>query len=148
MTLSSSPLDHLLAALERHGQMVRRGGPRGGAVRTARAQCPAHGSRSLTLSLCETAEGAALLHCHAGCAVDGVLAAVGLQPVDLYPARAAQARSASAASIGIGWRGVAAAADQLEDAARNAGDPALAHAARGVVLQARAAMRSERRMHQ
>ena len=144
-----TPYDLLLGALERAGQCVRRGGPRGEATRTARAQCPAHGSHGLTLVLGEAISGAALLHCHAGCSVEQVLAAVGRQPADLYPSgSAAQGRSAGATGIGTTWRGLAGAADQLEDAARCAADPALAHAARELVQQARAAMRAERQMHQ
>ena len=141
----TTPYDLLLAALERHGQLVRRGGPRGGAARTARAQCPAHASHGLTLSLAETTEGEALLYCHAGCALADVLAAVGLQPADLYPARPSGAMGAT--GIGTSWRGIAGAADQLEDAARSAADPALAHAARELARHARAAMRAERYQH-
>ncbi len=148
----SIPYDLLLEALERTGQRVRRGSARGEAGRTARAQCPAHDSHGygLTLSLAETAEGAVLLHCHAGCQAEQVLAAVGLQPADLYPSASetrGRGRGGGAPSIGTSWRGVAAAADQLEDAAR-AADPVLARAARELALQARAAMRTERRMHQ
>lgn len=138
-----TPYDLVLGALERRGQMVRHGGPRGGAARSARAQCPGHDSRSLTLVLGETHAGAALVHCHAGCSAAAVLAAVGLQPADLYPDRSTR----DATGIGTSWRGVAGAADQLEDAARGARDPVLAHAARELALQARAAMRAERRMH-
>ena len=144
--MMTAPYDLVLGALERHGHLVRRGGPRGGAARSARGRCPAHDSHGLTLSLAETPEGAVLLHCHAGCTAGQVLAAVGLQPADLYPYRST--RRDGATGIGTSWRGVAAAADQLVDAARSAGDPALAHAAHEVALQARAAMRSERHMHQ
>ena len=53
-----------------------------------RARCPVHQSdksRSRTLSICESDTGGVLIHCFAGCAYDGVLAAVGLQPSDMYP---------------------------------------------------------------
>ncbi len=147
--MMTAPYDLVLGAIEGHGHLVRRGGPRGGAARTARAQCPAHISSGLTLALAETAEGTVLLHCHAGCQVEQVLVAVGLLPADLYPSgSAAQRRSAGVAGIGTTWRGLAGAADLLEDAARCAADPALAHAARELAQQARAAMRTERRMHQ
>lgn len=51
------------------------------------ARCPAHEDRSPSLSIRETDEGAALLHCFAGCTAAAVLAAVGLEFADLYPDR-------------------------------------------------------------
>lgn len=52
------------------------------------ARCPAHEDRSPSLSVRETDDGAALLHCFAGCPTADVLAAVGLEFADLYPDRA------------------------------------------------------------
>lgn len=52
-----------------------------------RARCPAHGSKGQTLSIRETADGAVLVHCFAGCSVDDVVGAVGLSISDLFPER-------------------------------------------------------------
>jgi len=47
------------------------------------AKCPAHDDRRPSLSIAEGDDGRALVHCHAGCAVEAVCAAVGLQMKDL-----------------------------------------------------------------
>jgi hypothetical protein len=47
------------------------------------ALCPAHEDRSPSLSIRDTGDKI-LIHCHAGCATDDVLAAVGLTFRDLY----------------------------------------------------------------
>jgi DNA primase len=54
---------------------------RGGAAWYAR--CPAHSDRSPSLSI-KDAGDRVLIYCHAGCAADDVLAAVGLSFRDLY----------------------------------------------------------------
>jgi hypothetical protein len=51
------------------------------------ARCPAHEDRGPSLSVRETPEGSVLLHCFAGCAVGEIVAALGLQPNDLFPPR-------------------------------------------------------------
>lgn len=53
-----------------------------------RARCPAHDDRSPSLSLKETAEGAVLVHCFAGCTIVEITQAIGLDLADLYPPRA------------------------------------------------------------
>lgn len=75
------------AILERlEGVQGRDGGP-------WMAKCPAHRDRTPSLSVAVTESGATLLHCHAGCEPDDVLAAVGLRFSDLYPPReSSQAR--------------------------------------------------------
>ena len=74
---TGSPIDTLLARLEG----VQRSG------NGYRAQCPACGGTSRKLSLCEGDAGNVLLHCF-GCGdAPGVLAALGLELADLYPAR-------------------------------------------------------------
>jgi hypothetical protein len=61
---------------------VRRSGPgRWSAI------CPAHPDLRPSLSIRELDDGRVLLHCHAGCAIDAVVASVGLQLQDLYPDR-------------------------------------------------------------
>ena len=47
------------------------------------ALCPAHDDRRPSLSICEGDDGRALVHCHAGCSVDAICAAVGLRLADL-----------------------------------------------------------------
>lgn len=49
------------------------------------ACCPAHQDRSPSLAVGETEDGRVLVHCHGGCSVEDVLAAVGLDMTDLYP---------------------------------------------------------------
>lgn len=50
------------------------------------AICPAHPDRRPSLSIRELDDGRVLLHCFGGCAVDEVVAALGLEFADLYPA--------------------------------------------------------------
>jgi hypothetical protein len=52
------------------------------------ARCPAHADRHPSLSVRELDDGRILLHCFAGCDVESVLAAVGLEFGALYPERA------------------------------------------------------------
>lgn len=62
------------------------------------ASCPtsAHerGDRSRGLAVRELEDGRVLVHCHAGCSVEDVLAAVGLRMADLYPDRPEPSRGA------------------------------------------------------
>jgi hypothetical protein len=51
------------------------------------ARCPAHEDRSPSLSVHETDDGRVLVHCFAGCSVDSVVGAVGLDLKDLFPPR-------------------------------------------------------------
>ena len=48
------------------------------------ACCPAHDDREPSLSVKEGDDGRALIKCHAGCAVDEVLAAISLKMSDLF----------------------------------------------------------------
>ena len=70
--------DALLSRLDR----VKRTG-----VGTFLARCPTHDDRRPSLSIRECDDGRVLLHCFAGCAVDDVVAAVGLKLEDLFPDR-------------------------------------------------------------
>lgn len=56
------------------------------------ARCPAHEDRSPSLSVTLTADDKVLLHCHAGCLADDVMAALGITWTDL-PARETQDRT-------------------------------------------------------
>jgi hypothetical protein len=58
---------------------VRRSG--GGWV----ARCPAHDDRNPSLSITAGEDGRALLHCHAGCTTESIVAALGLTLADLFP---------------------------------------------------------------
>jgi AAA domain-containing protein len=51
------------------------------------ARCPAHEDRTPSLTISEGAAGRVLIHCHAGCTSENVLAAIGLKQADLFPAR-------------------------------------------------------------
>ncbi len=49
------------------------------------ARCPAHEDRSPSLSVTEGRNGQVLVHCFAGCSVDDICGAVGLEVSDLFP---------------------------------------------------------------
>jgi hypothetical protein len=74
-----SPYERILAALEARGLRVHR------KDRDAAAQCPAHDDRHESLTVTNADDGRALVHCHAGCAIEQVVAALGVQMKDLYP---------------------------------------------------------------
>jgi len=69
--------ERLLAALDAHGSKVTGSGSR------RMAQCPSHEDRDPSLSV-TAIEGQALIHCHAGCRTDDVLAAIGSVMGDLF----------------------------------------------------------------
>jgi hypothetical protein len=47
------------------------------------ARCPAHDDRTPSLSVSEGKNGGVVLHCHAGCTVEAITAALGMTPADL-----------------------------------------------------------------
>jgi hypothetical protein len=49
------------------------------------ARCPAHDDRNPSLSVCVAEDGRILVHCHAGCTADAVVAKLGLELRDLSP---------------------------------------------------------------
>lgn len=51
------------------------------------ARCPAHEDRRSSLSIGTGDDGRVLLCCHAGCSLDAICSAVGVEPVDLFPDR-------------------------------------------------------------
>ena len=51
------------------------------------AQCPAHEDKGPSLSIKELPDGRVLLHCFAGCSVEDVVAAAGIDVADLFPPR-------------------------------------------------------------
>ncbi|MDD5677884.1 MAG: DUF5906 domain-containing protein, partial [Kiritimatiellae bacterium] len=57
------------------------------------AHCPAHEDRNASLSISEGRDGRVLLHCHANCPTEQIVAAMGLKMGDLFPPRQASARA-------------------------------------------------------
>jgi len=57
------------------------------------ACCPAHDDSSASLSIREEDDGTVLMHCFAGCATVEVVAAIGLNFSDLFPATALEGHS-------------------------------------------------------
>lgn len=53
--------------------------------RNWRARCPAHNDRNPSLSIREGSDGRILIKCHAGCATEAVVGALGLRMGDLMP---------------------------------------------------------------
>jgi hypothetical protein len=85
--VSQRPIDRLLARL---GGAQRRGDQYYASCPTAAHE---HGDRSRGLAIRELDDGRVLLHCHAGCPVEDVLAAIGISMSDLYPDRPREHRS-------------------------------------------------------
>jgi hypothetical protein len=50
------------------------------------ARCPAHDDRRASLSISRGEGGRCLLHCHAGCTLEAVCRAIGMEPKDLFVA--------------------------------------------------------------
>lgn len=70
-----TPVERLQAALEAHGSR-----------RSSRDwQCPAHEDQRASLSVAEGRDGQAVLHCHAGCRTEDVIATLKLGWADLFP---------------------------------------------------------------
>jgi hypothetical protein len=51
------------------------------------ARCPAHDDHKASLSISQTNDGIVLLKCHAGCSINEVVDAIGLEIRDLFPPR-------------------------------------------------------------
>lgn len=77
MTQTRSPIETLLARLE-----GVRGNPN---EHQWAARCPAHRDRSPSLSIRELDDETLLIHCHAGCSIESILASIGLELTDLFP---------------------------------------------------------------
>src|SRR5512134_1655899 len=73
-----SPFERVIAELELRDLKVRYLGHG-----RAEAQCPAHADRHPSLSI-TSADDKVLMCCHAGCEIDDVLAAIGLEKRDLF----------------------------------------------------------------
>lgn len=77
--VNADPLSAVLDRLRSHRLDPRQSG-NGYACR-----CPAHEDRSPSLSIGLGDDGRVLLTCHAGCTLDAILAALGLEPRNLFP---------------------------------------------------------------
>ncbi|MBN1443135.1 MAG: AAA family ATPase [Planctomycetes bacterium] len=75
--LTADPFDRVLEALG--PRVVSRNSS------SAAAHCPAHNDRRASLSVSRGDDGRGLLHCHRGCALADILAALGLELSDLFP---------------------------------------------------------------
>ena len=64
------------------------------------ACCPAHEDRNPSLSISEGEDGRVLLKCHAGCATENVVAALGIKMADLMPTKLDQQVSQRAQATG------------------------------------------------
>jgi hypothetical protein len=78
-----NPIDLLLSRLEG----IKATGP-GKYV----ARCPAHSDKHPSLAIKEADDGAVLLFCHAGCGIDEIAGAAGLELSELFPPRSPQGR--------------------------------------------------------
>ncbi len=70
--------ERVLAALQVHGKAPRPDGD------SWKAKCPAHEDDTASLNITEGQDGRALLHCHAGCPIEQIVAALGLEMKDLF----------------------------------------------------------------
>jgi 5S rRNA maturation endonuclease (ribonuclease M5) len=77
-----TPLERVQQALEQVGSKKQ------GATNWT---CPAHNDTRASLSLSRGRDDRALVRCHAGCELDAILDALGLQKTDLFPERPAKA---------------------------------------------------------
>lgn len=89
---------------------------RAGANLSWTARCPSHDDRNPSLSIRALCDGRILMHCHAGCPVEAVVAAVGLSLSDLMPPRSRDTSDGPGghATVRQPWR-----IDQLTEAARH-----------------------------
>lgn len=63
------------------------------------ARCPAHDDEHPSLAVAQGEDGRCLLHCHAGCAPEAVVTAVGLTLSDLFPAATTRPRPSDATRL-------------------------------------------------
>jgi 5S rRNA maturation endonuclease (ribonuclease M5) len=76
--MTNNPVDGVLGRLSAHGcKFTKRGDG-------YESQCPAHSDRRASLSVSRGRDGRALLHCHAGCTLNEITSALGIEPGDLF----------------------------------------------------------------
>ena len=112
------PVERLLAVLDK----VRNRGDS-----SWMACCPAHNDKNPSLSIKETKDGDVLLHCFAGCGVDDVVAALGLEMSDLFSKPVAHSCASSPHTF-TAEDVLVALVDDLNDLCSNAIDPQTARA--------------------
>lgn len=84
------------------------------------ALCPAHEDHSPSLSIREEEDGRVLLHCHAGCTPEAVLAALDLRWRDLFPDGARRPRTAKGRKAASEEAVVRFVASRFDEACREA----------------------------
>jgi hypothetical protein len=62
------------------------------------ARCPAHEDRSPSLTVAAGKDGRILLHCQAGCSIDAICSALGVDLADLFPPRQKTSRASTVAT--------------------------------------------------
>jgi hypothetical protein len=65
------------------------------------ARCPAHDDQNPSLSVAEGQDGSCLVHCHANCAPQAVVEALGLTMEDLFPHDGSAGKSLAETLVGI-----------------------------------------------
>ncbi|MFG0246373.1 MAG: DUF3987 domain-containing protein [Phycisphaerales bacterium JB052] len=78
-TNHQKPIERVLDAIRDRGGRVNRSGGQW------MCTCPAHDDRTPSLSVKEGDDGRALLKCFAGCSVESIVSALGMQMRDLFP---------------------------------------------------------------
>lgn len=63
-------------------------------------RCPAHDDSRASLSVAEGNDGRALIHCFAGCNIEEILAAIGMEMFDLFPHRQTKIRRKGTKQLG------------------------------------------------
>jgi hypothetical protein len=77
--MGATPMQTVIGRLEQSGKQPRQHGNQ------YQARCPAHNDNNPSLSIAPGTEpDQVLLHCHAGCSIEDITAAIGLEPKDLY----------------------------------------------------------------
>jgi len=88
--VTSSPVERVLAALEKKGKPIEKGKDKGKKIRQVgprqwEARCPGHDDHNPSLAIAEGKDGRALVFCHAGCSLKQILTPIGLKEADLFP---------------------------------------------------------------
>lgn len=91
------------AVLAKLGQVRRRGD-------TAVGCCPAHEDKNPSLSVTRGVDGRVLIHCHAGCAFDAIVDALGMRKADFAPSGGG---AEATGKDGMIWESVEAACEHL-----------------------------------
>lgn len=86
----NNPLDAIVARLSDAMQATSTQNSDGTWKRQFAAICPAHNDHNKSLSLSETEDSNAIVHCHAGCSAEQIMKSLGLQTFHLYREGAAR----------------------------------------------------------